>query len=98
MVTAEKKARQFGNAGAWGIVFMASMVFSAGMLYIRYLKRSVVWPLEELSSVVMSVKNGDTMRRSSGAHSPQDIRTIFDGLNDILDKNTQEFMNHKKWK
>jgi hypothetical protein len=55
MVTADRKARQFGNAGAWGIVFMASAVFMVGILFIRGLRRSLVKPLEEIHSVIQVV-------------------------------------------
>lgn len=87
MVKADIKARQFGNAGAWGIVFMASVVFLVGILFMRGLKKSLVKPLEELHSVVQAIRNGDTIRRCTGADVPQDIKTIFNGINDVLDKN-----------
>ena len=86
MVTTDRKARQFGNAGAWGIVFMASAVFMVGLLFIRGMKRSLVKPLEEIRSVIQAVKTGDNMRRCTGPDAPQDIRSIFGGLNDILDQ------------
>lgn len=88
MVTADRKARQFGNAGAWGIVFMASAVFMVGMLFMKGMKRSLIKPLEEIHSVIQAVKTGDKMRRCTGPDAPQDIRNIFGGLNDILDQNT----------
>lgn len=97
MVAADRKARQFGNAGAWGIVFMASAVFMVGMLFIRGLRRSLVKPLEEIHSVIQAVKTGDKMRRCTGPDAPQDIRTIFGGFNDILDQNTSNTLTHEKW-
>lgn len=97
MLNADRQARQLGNAGAWGIVFMASTVFMAGMLFIRSLKRGMMKPLEEIHSVVKAVKNGNRVRRCTVADSPKDIRVIFDGLNDMLDQNTQHEMNQKKW-
>ncbi len=97
MVTADRKARQFGNAGAWGIVFMASAVFMVGMLFMRGLKRSFVKPLKEIHSVIQAVKTGDNMRRCTGPDAPQDIRAIFGGFNDILDQNTSNTLTNKKW-
>jgi hypothetical protein len=97
MVTADQKARQFGKAGAWGIVFMASAVFMAGMLFIKELKRSFIKPIEEIHSVIQAVKTGDTIRRCTGPDAPQDIRIIFGELNDILDENTSHSLLHKKW-
>lgn len=95
MVTADLKARKFGNAGAWGIVFMASAVFMAGMLFMKGMKRSLVQPLEEIHSVIQAVKAGDNMRRCTGPDAPQDIRTIFGGFNDILDQKTS--LIRKNW-
>jgi methyl-accepting chemotaxis protein len=91
MVTADRKARQFGTAGAWGIVFMASAVFMVGMLFMRDLKRSLVKPLEEIHSVIRAVKTGDNMRRCTGPDAPQDIRSIFGEFNDILDQKRNIF-------
>jgi methyl-accepting chemotaxis protein len=97
MVDADRKARRLGNAGAWGIVFMASAVFLIGMLFLRGLKRNLVKPLEEIQSVIQAVKSGDSMRRCTGPDAPQDIRTIFGGFNDILDQSTSNALNNKKW-
>ncbi|MFO7749686.1 MAG: hypothetical protein R6V54_06295 [Desulfobacteraceae bacterium] len=96
MVTADQKARQFGKAGAWGIVFMASAVFMVGMLFMRGLKRSLVKPLEEIHSVIQAVKTGDNFRRCTGHDAPQDIRSIFRGFNDVLDQKTSNALNKKK--
>lgn len=97
MVTADRKARQFGNAGAWGIVFMASAVFMVGMLFMKGMKRSLIKPIEEIHSVIQAVKTGDNMRRCTGPDAPQDIRTIFGGFNDILDQSTTSTLTNKKW-
>lgn len=86
MVRADKRARQFGNGGAWGVVFMASAVFLAGLLFLRTLKRNLVKPLEEIYSVISAYRQGDTMRRCSGADLSRDIKTIFNGMNELLDK------------
>ncbi len=86
MVRADWKARQFGNAGAWGIVFMATAVFLVGMLFLRGLTRNLVKPMEEIHSVIQGIARGDTMRRCTGADMPQDIKKVFNGINDLLDK------------
>ncbi len=96
MVVADRKARKFGNAGAWGIVFMASAVLMVGMLFMRGLKRNLIRPLEEIYSVIQAVKTGDNMRRCTGPNPPQDIRFIFSGVNDILDQNTSNVLNNKE--
>jgi hypothetical protein len=97
MVTADQKARQFGNAGAWGIVFMASAVFLVGMVVMRGLMRSLVNPLAEIHSVIQAFKSGDKMRRCTGPGLPRDIRFVFEEFNTILDQNTSHAISHKKW-
>ena len=38
MVKADMKAKELGNGGAWAIVFMASSIFIAGLLFMRKAK------------------------------------------------------------
>ncbi len=97
MVRADGKARQFGNAGAWGIVFMESVVFMVGLLFLRGLKRSLVKPLEEIHAVTEAVRAGDTMRRCTGPDAPRDIKTIYNDINDLLDKNEANTLSHRRW-
>jgi hypothetical protein len=85
MTDAEKKARQVGNAGAWGIVFMASSLFFSGMLFMRHLGKNLVRPFEEMHTVVTAFHGGDTMRRCSGTKLPKDIAKAFRDLNELLD-------------
>ncbi len=85
MVRADKRARQLGNGGAWGVVFMASAVFLAGLFFVRALQRNVVRPLEEIYLVITASHQGDTGRRCSAADTPKDIKTIFGGINELLD-------------
>ena len=91
MAVADEKAKQFGNAGAWGIVFMSTGVFLSGMLFIRSLKRSLLKPLEEMRSVLSAYRNGDKMRRCTGFNLPKDIKIIFNDLNEFLDQNGSDF-------
>ncbi len=86
MVSEARKARQFGNAGAWGIVFMATAVFLVGMLFLRRLKRNLINPLEEIHSVTIAIRNGDTMRRCTGTSLPKEMNQVFSELNEVLDK------------
>lgn len=85
MVRADKKARQLGNAGAWGVVFMASAVFLTGMLFMRALKKNLVMPLKEIDAVLNAHRSGDTMRRCSGTRLSRDVRRVFNNVNALLD-------------
>lgn len=86
MIYADTSARQLGYAGAWGVVFMACTIFIAGMLFVRRLTQRVVNPLEEIHRVIVAQRNGETMRRCNGTDLPQEMRAIFIGINEILDK------------
>jgi len=85
MVEADKRARHFGSAGAWGVVFMALIVFLSGMLFVRALAASLARPLEEIEAVVKSYRGGDTMRRCTGAGVTKDMKALFNNVNAILD-------------
>ena len=86
MIVADRRARQFGNAGAWGVVFMAVNVFFAGMLFKRTVSRNLVAPLEEIHGVISAHQTGDAMRRCSGPDVRGDVKLIYEGINDLLDR------------
>ncbi len=86
ILQAEKRARQLSEAGVWGVVFMAICVFGVGLLFVRSLIRRVVRPIEELNTVIVAYRNGETMRRCTMANMPQDVRAVFSGINEILDR------------
>lgn len=86
MIVADKKAKQLGYTGAWGVVFMATVIFLIGVIFIRILKRYMINPLEEISSVLSAHKNGDRMRRCSGFGLPYEIKNLFNELNEFIDK------------
>jgi methyl-accepting chemotaxis protein len=83
---ADGKARQLGYTGAWGIVFMAIVVFIVGLIFIHSLTRRLVIPFKEIHTVIAVRRNGELMRRCTGTNLPQDIRAIFHGINEILDQ------------
>lgn len=91
MAEADRRARQLGNAGAWGIVFMATIVFFSGMLFIRSISKRLIQPLEEIHAVITAHRGGDRMRRCTGANLPKDIKIIFTGINEYLDKNASQY-------
>jgi hypothetical protein len=86
MTIADHRAQQLGRAGAWGVVFMALFAFLVGVIFIRSLTRRVVVPLEEIHTVIVAHRNGDTMRRCTGANLSQDVVAVFTGINDLIDQ------------
>ena len=85
-VRAAAALRQLGMAGAWGVVFMALLVMLCGLLFKRRLMRNLVMPLEELNTVIAAARAGNLRRRCSGADLPRDVGTVFDGVNELLDR------------
>ncbi|MDT8446806.1 MAG: hypothetical protein RRB13_07910 [bacterium] len=85
MHRADAKAKQLGYAGAWGVVFMATATFMAGMIFLRSVKKNLLEPILEIDRVVIAFRDGDLMRRCSMKNPPKDIRQIFGNLNDLLD-------------
>jgi hypothetical protein len=85
MTLADRRAQQLGRAGAWGVVFMALSAFLTGVIFIRSLTRRVVTPLEEIHTVIIAHRNGETMRRCTGADLSQDVVAVFTGINELLD-------------
>lgn len=96
MIKEDLRARQFGQAGAWGVVFMATSVFFAGMIFKRNLSLNVVKPIEEIHAVISAYRNGDAMRRCSGADLPADFISVFHGINEILDKSQSQYSTKDK--
>jgi hypothetical protein len=90
MHKAHGRALQLGNGGAWGIVFMAISVFIAGLIFIKNLNHRLLEPVEELQSVLQAHQKGEMQRRCTGLNLPKDINAIFNGLNNILDKNMKD--------
>jgi hypothetical protein len=86
MILADRRAQQLGEAGAWGIVFMAICVFLVGMVFIRRMEQYVMHPLEEIHAVIAAQRNGETLRRCTGTDLSRDIQEIFDGINEMLDQ------------
>lgn len=83
---ADKRARSLGNAGAWWVVFMASCTFGAALYIMRRHQKNLIEVLEEINAVLNAHRLGDHMRRCSGAGLPSEIRHIYKGINDLLDK------------
>jgi hypothetical protein len=95
ILQAEKRARQLSEAGVWGVVFMALCVFGVGLLFVRSLLRRVVKPIEEINTVIVAYRNGEIMRRCTMANMPQDVRAVFSGINEILDRGQAHILSQK---
>ena len=85
MRSGDKRARQLGNAGAWGVVFMAIGSFAAGLLFLRAIRMQVVTPLLEIHDVLVARRNHDRFRRCTNTANSADVQAIYDTLNELLD-------------
>ena len=85
MIIEDQKARKFGSAGAWGVVFMATAVFFVATLLMRSIRRNLIYPLEEIFSVIEANLNGDSLRRCFGSELSRDVKILYDGVNEVLD-------------
>jgi len=86
MIKADRRAQQFGYAGAWGVVFMSICVFIAGMTFKRKISKHIVNPLKEIHLVILAHKHGDHMRRCTGSDLSKDVRGIFNNMNEFFDQ------------
>lgn len=85
MVLADHKAQRLGKAGAWGVVFMGTFVFTLGIIIKRRILSKSVSPLEEIHHVFRDLRSGNAMRRCNGTGLPRDVKAVFDEINDYLD-------------
>ncbi|MBN2706116.1 MAG: hypothetical protein JXR89_06735 [Deltaproteobacteria bacterium] len=95
MIKADRKARQLSYAGAWAIVFMATIIFLSGMIFMRSLRKNLYDPIEEIDAVVKAFRNGDVWRRCNDKNTNKTIRQIFVNLNELLDKHGAQNYDRK---
>lgn len=87
MRRADARAQQLGYAGAWGVVFMATVSFMVGMIFLRSLRKNLTEPMQEIDSVVTAFREGERMRRCSVKNPSRSISKILGNVNDLLDMN-----------
>ncbi|MGD9808372.1 MAG: hypothetical protein AB7E76_11810 [Deferribacterales bacterium] len=85
MISADYKAKQIGSAGAWAIVFMATAVFLASMIIIRYYRAHISGTMEEINTVLEADKAGDVYRRCTVGKS-DDANALLGSINRVLDQ------------
>ncbi|WP_028579110.1 hypothetical protein [Desulfogranum japonicum] len=87
MHRADIGAQQLGKAGAWAIVFMGTTSFIIGMIFLRSLQKNLSEPIEEIDAVITAFRQGASMRRCTMENPPQNIRKVFNNINELLDAN-----------
>jgi hypothetical protein len=82
----DRQVQQFGTAGAWGVVFMATTIFLIGMIFLRGMRRNLIIPLLEIDAVTRAQESGNTMRRCYIKNPSREVQQIFKRINTVLDR------------
>ena len=85
MRVADAKAQQLGRSGAWGVVFMASTSFALGLLFLRFLDKTLMEPIQEIEATLKAFRQGEWMRRCSLKDAPPSMHNVFTAINEVLD-------------
>lgn len=85
MRRADLSAQQLGYAGAWGVVFMATLTFMVGMIFLHSLRKNLADPIQEIDTVVSEFRKGDRIRRCSMGYPSKSVKRIFRNINELLD-------------
>ncbi|ACY16538.1 hypothetical protein [Haliangium ochraceum] len=86
MLRIDERAKRMGVAGAWAGVFMGLLGFVASLGLIRRLRDQIMSPLAELYTTLEAARRGDSFRRCSSVHAPGELRSIFQSVNLMLDR------------
>lgn len=82
-------AKHMSTAGAWGIVFLASIDFIICLFMMRSFERNLVSPIEEMSQTLSDYRKGNLLRRCAIYNQPNEIISLLKDLNELLDANSR---------
>jgi hypothetical protein len=85
MEQAGVKARKQQTIGIWIILFPSVFIWIIGIALLKRLNRIFIKPVQELNDVIFEYNKGNHMRRCPSATYSNDIQTLYDGINIILD-------------
>lgn len=80
------QAQKLRQAGAWGIVFMTLIFFTAAIFLEQRLRRTLLLPLQEISQVMEAYRQGDQFRRCNMLYANAEMKKLFTALNALLDR------------
>jgi hypothetical protein len=91
MRDADEAAKNLGIAGAWVMVVLGAAGFVAGLSMLRRLRRRLLFPLREISSVLRAAAAGDRLRRCTARGAPPgDLAEIMYHINALLERRVEE--------
>lgn len=82
----DSEAQRLGRAGAWAAVFVGFSTFALGLVIGIRLRSRILWPLVELSEVLVDVRRGYNQRRCRERNAPLEIREVTRAVNELLDE------------
>ncbi|HHH26894.1 MAG TPA: hypothetical protein ENK57_00880 [Polyangiaceae bacterium] len=86
IVAADHDARRLGTAGAWSLVFLATLTLGSALAALRRMDRRVLQPVEELHDVLLGLRRGEHRRRCRpGLGAADELAQAMAALNRILD-------------
>lgn len=86
IIKATVHAQKMRQAGAWGIVFMTLVFFGAALFFEQRLRKNLLIPLQEISSVMEARSKGDRFRRCHTLYANADMKKLFADINSLLDR------------
>ncbi len=86
IINAARQTQRLRQAGMWGIVFVTVIFFLAALFFEQKLRRVLLAPLQEVSSVMEDYMQGDSFRRCSLLNTSADMRKLFQAVNNLLDR------------
>ena len=81
-----KNAQRLRQSGAWGIVMMTVLFFVVAIFFEQRLRRALLAPLQEVSSVLDAHSKGDNFRRCFLPGASADMKKLFQAINSLLDR------------
>lgn len=80
------QASRLSEAGAWAVVLLAMIVFSAGIVVAVRVQRRIIEPLDEMFAVARAAATGDPYRRCQIRDAPAELRQLMATFNEVLDE------------
>lgn len=89
MEAAGRDASRLGTAGAWVAVWLGLLSALLSLWVLSRLRQRLITPLEELGQVLHDFLAGNTKRRCHNGHASDEVRSILEKINIVLDRATQ---------
>ena len=86
MKNAGLKAEKLSSAGSWVIVLMTLIIWCLGLVIIKNIQKNIIIPMLEIKDVFEAYAKGNKQRRCSKITSSREFQSVYDEINNLLDK------------